>query len=227
MARSTASLALPVADAPPVPAYYDTPRLSLLALLPDRPVREALEIGCGAGANLVELRRRQPGCRTTGVELHAPAAAVAARRPEIDDVRHGDALDPALALGAGRMDLIILSHVLEHFADPAALLARCLHWLAPDGQMLIALPNVRHHGVLLPLVFGGEFRYREDGVLDRTHLRFFTRRSAVRLLQEHGLRIERMQADIEGRRSRWLDRGSAGLLRDFAAFAYNFRVSRA
>ena len=208
--------------------YYGTPRLNLLALIDGAEPRHALEIGCGMGANLGALKRRFTACRTTGVELDAAAARLAQASGNVDEVILGDALDPRqVELPAGHFDLIVLSHVLEHFEFPERLLARCATWLAPGGTMLVALPNVRHASVLAELVLRGDFRYRPAGILDQTHLRFYTRRSATRLLQAQGWQVERVAADIDGPKSRLLHRLSLGLAEEFAAFAYNFRLRRA
>lgn len=201
--------------------YYGTARTALLDLLPGHAEpRSVLEIGCGSGANLAELKRRYPACTTTGIELDERAAAVARRREGIDELIQADIA--GVTLPEAGFDLIVLSHVLEHFADPEQVLARCRRGLREGGQVLVALPNLRHALVVGALVFRGEFRYEEAGILDRTHLRFFTRRSALRLLTEQGFVVQRAEADIEGRRSRLLDALSLGLAREFAAFAYNF-----
>lgn len=205
--------------------YYGTARHALLTLLPADPApRRVLEVGCGSGANLAELKRRFPGCITTGLEVDARASREARLRQGVDALVQGDALDVELP-DAG-FDLIVLSHVLEHFADPAAVLQRALRWLTPAGRLLVALPNVRHASVLAELVFLRDFRYRPAGILDRTHLRFFTRRSAVRLFEEQGLVVERWAPDVQGLKSRLVLWCSLGMARDLAAYAHNFLLRR-
>jgi 2-polyprenyl-3-methyl-5-hydroxy-6-metoxy-1,4-benzoquinol methylase len=205
--------------------YYETPRMGLLALLSGRHMGRALEIGCGAGANLAEVKKRFPACHTTGVELRADAAQVAKDTGRADNVVHGDVLDAGqVAFTHAQFDLVICSHVLEHLAQPQLLLARVRDWLAPGGQVLVALPNVRHASVLLDLVWRGDFRYQAAGILDHTHLRFYTRKSATRFLMECGWRIEACAPDIEGTKSRRLSQFSLGWANDFAAFAYNFSL---
>ena len=217
----------PVQDAGAFDFYFDTPRHALLDLLGGEPPGRVLELGCGCGANLVELRARYPACETWGVERHQAAAERARGRPGIDRLIVGDALDPGVTdLEPGSFDLIVLSHVLEHFAEPDEVLERCRLWLRPGGQILVALPNVRHYSVLVDLVVKGEFRYRDDGILDRTHLRFFTRRSAQRMIRAHGFELRRVRPDIAGRRSRVLDALSLGLAREFTAFAFNLLAAR-
>lgn len=207
-------------------AYFGTPRHALIDLADALALRRALEIGCGSGANLAEIRRRHPGCETVGLELHPDAAARARQRAGIDRLVEGDVLDhQRVDFEPAGFDLIVLSHVLEHFAQPEQVLARCRRWLQPGGHLLIALPNLRHGAVLGELLFGGDFRYREHGVLDRTHLRFYTRTSAIRFLREQGFEPLRVAPDVDGRRWKLLQRASFGLAHEFAAFAYNFLVA--
>lgn len=217
-------------DAAAFSGYYETARHGLLKLLDGSVApRRVLEIGCGAGANLAEIKCRYPGVETAGVELH-PAAADAARvSGRADTLLLADVLDfDAVRFDESSFDLIILSHVLEHFAQPEQVIDRSKHWLQSDGRMLIALPNVRHATVVKKLLIDGDFRYQDaGGILDSTHLRFFTRSSAIRFIESQGLQVLGVAADIEGRRSRLLDKFSLGLAREFAAFAYNFLVAKA
>ncbi len=90
-------------------------------------------------------------------------------------------------------DLIIFADVLEHLADPAAVLRRCLAALKQDGKIIISVPNVANFVIRLSLLFG-RFEYRDRGIIDRTHLRFFTLRTLTNLLQECGLNIGRIVA---------------------------------
>jgi 2-polyprenyl-3-methyl-5-hydroxy-6-metoxy-1,4-benzoquinol methylase len=208
--------------------YYQTARLGLLRLVAGPQVQRVLELGCGAGANLSEIKKRFPTCETTGVELRAEAAHAARASAGVDHVLQGDALcADQIQFAPGSFDLVICSHVLEHFAQPEMLLARVRGWLAPGGQLLVALPNVRHLSVLVGLVWQGDFRYQPGGILDHTHLRFFTRKSAIRFLTDCGWRVEHCDADIEGAKSRHLSQWSLGWADDFAAFAYNFSLRTA
>jgi 2-polyprenyl-3-methyl-5-hydroxy-6-metoxy-1,4-benzoquinol methylase len=205
--------------------YYETPRLALLKLLGAAAPQHALEIGCGAGANLGEIKKRFPNCHTTGVELRGDAALAATHSGQVDTVVHGDVLVAAqVNFAPASFDLVVCSHVLEHFAQPDLVLARVREWLKPNGQLLVALPNVRHVSVLVDLLWRGDFRYQISGVLDHTHLRFYTRKSASRFLSDNGWRIEACHADVDGPKSRRLARWSLGLAEDLAAFAYNFSL---
>ena len=90
-------------------------------------------------------------------------------------------------------DCIIFADVLEHLPDPAAVLRRCVRSLKPGGKIIISVPNAANIVVRLSLLFG-RFEYGDRGILDRTHLRFFTRKTFTKLLQESGLNVRQMFA---------------------------------
>ena len=208
--------------------YYQIARIELLDLLGTYQPKRVLEIGCGGGANLVALKQRWPSCSTTGLELRRDAANAARQSGYVDEVLEADvtAADEAL-FAAGQFDLIVMSHVLEHFASPELVLGRANRWLSDGGRVLIALPNIRHVSVLWDLVINGEFRYQPSGILDHTHLRFYTRKSATRFLTANGLRILRTEPEFGGGKSRMLKRLTWGAADDLAAYAYNFVAEKA
>jgi len=90
-------------------------------------------------------------------------------------------------------DAIVFADVLEHLADPEPLVRAARGWIVPGGSLLVSVPNVANLTVRLSLL-AGRFEYAEKGILDRTHLRFFTRRSARRLIESAGFRIDRIRA---------------------------------
>jgi SAM-dependent methyltransferase len=120
----------------------------------------------------------------TGIDSSAEAESVAAKR--LSRVVHGDVLDADL--GGAQYDAIIFADVLEHLPWPVSVLKRYLQWLAPGGSVIVSLPNVGLWSVRFAHLLG-RWEYDETGVLDRTHLRFFTRRSARWLAGEAGLEI--------------------------------------
>jgi len=145
-----------------------------------------LEVGCATGFMAEHLTRAR-GCLVTGVEQDPDAARVAAGRCARLVV--GDVENPALlARCAGEYDVIVFADVLEHLRDPATVLRALAGYLAPGGRVLASIPNVAHWSIRWRLLVG-RWEYQERGILDRTHLRFFTRRSALRLFQQAGLAV--------------------------------------
>ena len=207
--------------------YYMSPRRRLMGLLPDQAPKRALEIGCGAGANLYLLKLKYPSVETFGVEIRAEAAEIARREKFVDNIYISDFLsEEAPVFERNMFDVIIMSHVLEHFPKPEIVIEKALNWLTDKGQILIALPNVRHISVLVSLIFKGDFKYEDSGILDRTHLRFYTRKSATRFLEGNGLSVDKVESDIVGSNSVRLSKWSAGMMDDFASHAYNFIVTK-
>ena len=151
------------------------------------PNSRVLEFGCATGY-MSEVLASRRGCSVVGIELVPAAAEIARRRCEKVIVGDAETLDLSEALGADRFDAILFADVLEHLRDPAALLKRVQPFLAEGGSLIASIPNVAHGSVRLALL-GGEFRYRELGLLDNTHLRFFTRESIQDLFEQSGYLI--------------------------------------
>ena len=146
-----------------------------------------LEVGCSSGYVGATLVAR--GHRVTGIELD-PAAAEAARA-RLDEVHCGDVDQFFDANPGNRYDAILLGDVLEHLVDPAATLRRCVAHLATDGAVAISLPCVTH-GSIRAMLLDGRWDYADYGLLDRTHLHFFSRQGMAELIAAGGLEIARL-----------------------------------
>jgi 2-polyprenyl-3-methyl-5-hydroxy-6-metoxy-1,4-benzoquinol methylase len=123
------------------------------------------------------------GCTVVGIEIDPEMGERAGKFCERVIVGDLDTLDLAAELADERFDAIVAADVLEHLKDPLALLIRLRPFLKPDGCLVISVPNVAHGSVRLALL-SGHFEYQEIGLLDSTHLRFFTRETLERLLDE-------------------------------------------
>lgn len=153
------------------------------------PGARVLDIGCGAGAWEPELRRRG-GVTLVGVEISAEAAAAAEARYDRVVRSPSEVLDVD-QLG-GSFDTIIAADVIEHLVDPFTELDRWRAWCSPAGELVISTPNIRHFRVVRELVLRGRFDYVDGGgVMDRTHLRWFTQASLADALVGAGWRPQR------------------------------------
>lgn len=169
----------------PPPWYFDDPRADVAALLPPH-ITGVLDVGCGSGAFLSAVSASRPTVSVVGIEADAEAAD-AARTAGLD-VRHAafpDGLDDL----PSDIDCVVFNDVVEHLVDPWSALAAAADVVGAGGWLVVSLPNLRNLDTLRELVLHGDFRYRSHGVLDVTHLRFFTQRSARRLLEESGFDV--------------------------------------
>jgi hypothetical protein len=110
--------------------------------------------------------------------------------------------------------MILAADVIEHLVDPWRTLERMLPSLRPGGYVVTSTPNVRYWRVLYDLGVRGRWEYQDSGILDRTHLRFFTRRSAIELHERVGLVVEEIgYTELSGKRA-LLDRLTRSRIRD-------------
>jgi 2-polyprenyl-3-methyl-5-hydroxy-6-metoxy-1,4-benzoquinol methylase len=149
--------------------YYCQPRRELLEYVAPS-VKRLLDVGCGAGAFGASLKERGVP-EVVGIELKEEAARGAAQR--IDRVLVGDVEEMDLSFEEGYFDCIVFADLLEHLYDPTTVLRRMARVLSPGGYMLMSIPNARFHFVFSMLA-SGRWKYEDAGILDRTHIRFFT-----------------------------------------------------
>ena len=204
--------------------YLQRTRIELIALLDSIPER-ILEIGCGDGATLAALK--QKGARwVEGVDIDENAISIAAQNALIDKTHHADFEAAPLRMSPSSYDLVIASHVIEHFVDPWKSLISLIDLVRPSGQLLIAFPNVRNIRVTGPLLLRGEWKYTPTGSLDWTHLRFFTLSSMKSTFQWAGIKITRTGGEYWGRQAKYTSLATLGVLDEFCAYAYNFLIEK-
>jgi 2-polyprenyl-3-methyl-5-hydroxy-6-metoxy-1,4-benzoquinol methylase len=150
--------------------------------------RTLLDVGAADG--LLSRRFTEHGWRVTGLECDPVAAQAASRWCERVVVANLDREIPKLE---NLYDVIVCGDVLEHLANPLRVLTDLTRFLAPDGVVALSVPNVAHFVVRLSLLIG-RFDYFDRGILDSTHLRFFTERSVRALVADAGLDLERITA---------------------------------
>ncbi len=154
-----------------------------------------LEVGCSVGHVTEHLIAA--GNTVVGVEIDPDAAAQASEWAETVHVLDLD-IELLSAVESGRFDVILLGDVIEHLRDPIPVMRDLLTLLADDGRVIVSVPNVSHIDIRLMLL-EGTWAYQHDGLLDRSHLRWFTNDSLRTLLGELGLtarRVERVRNGI-------------------------------
>jgi len=172
------------------PSYVGL-RGDILDLIPDN-VGKVLDFGCSVGRLGEELKHRFRA-EVVGIEFDEQMAKAAKGKldrvilGDIDKINLEDQLVPDY------FDCIIFGDILEHLTNPWEVLKKATTFLNKDGTVVASIPNVRHYTVVLNLLFRGYWPYRERGLHDRTHLRFFTLRNIQELFQYANLRIVRLK----------------------------------
>lgn len=148
-----------------------------------------LDLGCACGGTLMWLREVNPSAELYGIEFNSTAAWVAKTWGQVLNVD----LETWDDFGwREKFDIIIMGDILEHLRETDTVLKKVNAWLKPNGQVVLSVPNVMHISVLHDLLRLGRWHYQEEGILDRTHLRFFTRKEIVGYVQEAGFEIQDM-----------------------------------
>jgi 2-polyprenyl-3-methyl-5-hydroxy-6-metoxy-1,4-benzoquinol methylase len=147
-----------------------------------------LDVGCATGYLGEALQRK--GCRVRGLDSDAHAVAIAT--PLYEDVRTLD-LEAAddLPWPERSFDVVVCADVIEHLRNPERALRMVRRYLAPTGRLVLSVPNVAHVSVRVPLLFG-RFAYQPTGILDKTHVRLFTFRTATELTESSGFHVDRL-----------------------------------
>lgn len=168
--------------------YFATARHDVLAHVPGAPKR-ILDIGCGWGSTTDALRKRGGVEFAIGVEID-PASAKEAEK-HFDHVYCNAVEDAPFEerIAPGTLDAVLCLDVLEHLVDPWTVVQRVTPLLAPGGRLYVSVPNIRNWKFIWRLLTRGDFHYTQSGLLDRTHLRFFVRETAMALAGAGGLDV--------------------------------------
>jgi 2-polyprenyl-3-methyl-5-hydroxy-6-metoxy-1,4-benzoquinol methylase len=181
--------------------YSNLGNAALLNLLEGRYAR-LLDIGCGAGDNASLIKRMNPKCEIFGITHSSAEAAIAGMHMSqcwVADIEN----DLPSEVTNLSFDVLLFSHVLEHLRDPADVLARFSSTLVTGGQVLIAVPNVLCWYMRLQFL-RGDFRYQSEGVLDDTHLHFYTYETADKYLLSKANDLKLVDKTTTGNVPLWL-----------------------
>ncbi|MFC1769893.1 class I SAM-dependent methyltransferase [Nitrospirota bacterium] len=182
-----------------------------------------LDIGCAEGYTGAELKRTGKASFVAGIELDISSAQEATKR--LDHVITGDVQTISFNTApflSEPFDYLILSDVLEHLSDPWSTLQRLVGLLRPGGKVIVSIPNIRNWRVLSKLIINDDWHYQSDGILDFTHLRFFTLSTSRDLLIQAGLNIEQHTSLIHWKVDKLLNICTFGLLSGFFACQWLF-----
>jgi SAM-dependent methyltransferase len=192
-------------------AYYNFYKARIAAVISEGPHR-VLDVGCAAGRLGQKLREQNKVAELIGVEVfEAPAAEAAGcyDRVYVDDIE-------TLELPYEEyFDYVICGDILEHLHDPWTTLEKLHRLLKPGGVIIASIPNIRYWRILRDLVLFGKWEYGDAGILDNTHLRFFTSSSFLDALRRARFRIAFHEVWIGGRRQGLLNKITGGVFQDF------------
>lgn len=198
--------------------YYQADGKELRALIPDGP-NVVMDLGCASGRLGRDLLEAGKAGRIVGVEIFEPAAGQAMRH--YDAVHVGDIETLELDY-EGYFDVVVCGDILEHLREPDRILGKIRRWLKDEGLLVCCVPNLRNWKIIMDLTFMGEWRYAGCGILDQTHLRFFTARSFKRMLHDNSFGVV-YQGFIYGPKAAAFDRATLGLFQEF--FGYQILMS--
>ena len=179
-------------EKPLMPSYYKNIRKDILSIVPSD-AKNILEIGCAAGMTGNELKKKS-GVYVAGVELDHNAAIEA--KSLLDDVIEGDIEDIDLPYKNETFDCLLFADILEHLKDPLTVLKKTSKLLKPTGTLIASIPNVQYLGVVSQLI-EGNWTYQDEGILDRTHLRFFTYHEIEKLFTDAGYEIIQVHETLD------------------------------
>ncbi|HYE89313.1 MAG TPA: class I SAM-dependent methyltransferase [Vicinamibacterales bacterium] len=172
--------------------YYQQARREVAALVPEG-AKRVLDVGCAEGI-LGGFLRQRGVAEVIGIE-QVPEVAERAKA-NLTQVFCGDVSTMDLPFEPKSFDCIIFADVLEHLVDPLPVLQRYATLLADDGTIVVSIPNVRHCQILNMLA-EGHWTYQDFGIMDRTHLRFFTLREVQAMVRAAGLEIRNLSANMD------------------------------
>ncbi len=177
----------------PSSEYFTGNRKDLLSMLPGG-CNRVLDVGCGFGGFGRSLREAGVN-EVYGVEINPDASEHL--KKNYKEFWIGDVEKVEIPSDTDLFDCIVFADVLEHLRDPWGTLLKYKQWLRPGGCVIASIPNVRNIALLYNLVVRGSWHYEDSGLLDRTHLRFFTRKEIVDMFDTSGLQIDRMSYNRE------------------------------
>ena len=198
--------------------YFQGARSDVVELIPSGPNR-ILELGCGAGRTLLNARACGKAAEIVGIDI-IPAGD---DQQQLDRYIQADVDTLELPYPHGYFDVIICADVLEHLVDPWKAVSRLVPFLKSGGTMIASLPNARDYLMFFAISIRGDFRYTDEGLFDRGHLRFFCKKNMRELFEQNGLKVEGFHFRLAKLR-KVLNIVSFGLLEEFLVKQYLLKI---
>jgi 2-polyprenyl-3-methyl-5-hydroxy-6-metoxy-1,4-benzoquinol methylase len=165
--------------------YFRDPRYEMIGFIPEN-AKKILDVGCGEGFFAYQLKK-QMGAKIWGIEIDRAVAALAQKK--LDRVLIGDISKVIDEVPNTYFDCVVFNDILEHLIDPFTILLRTKKKLNKSGVVVSSIPNIRYYDQVKKLLLKKEWKYEDSGILDRTHVRFFTKKSIIDLFESAGYDI--------------------------------------
>lgn len=197
--------------------YYSHSRSEILPFLPSG-IKFALDVGCGNGS-FGKILKEHVGCVVWGVEPNQTVALEA--QQNLDKVINSP-FDKNLNLEHQKFDCIFFNDVLEHLVNPYSALNICKLNLSKNGCIISSIPNILHFDTIYKILITQDWKYEDAGILDKTHLRFFTKKSIIRMFEECGYKIVSIQGinPAYSTKFKWLNKMLFNHLNDMKYIQY-------
>lgn len=179
--------------------YYESEREDIIALIPNS-ARRVLDIGCGFGLMSKKLKKTR-NIEVVGIENEEKVISIA--RDNVDELVIGDVENLKLPFEQSYFDCLIYGDILEHLREPWKLLKEHAYYLKKGGYCIASIPNISHYSVIKSLL-NDIWEYKPSGILDETHLRFFTLEGIREMFRNAGYAIEEEKRHIRGSKSKKL-----------------------
>ena len=201
--------------------YFTATRMDIIQLLPKNKDNKILEIGAGNGATLLAAKSLGLAKETVGIEL-VKVDNYSENFPNIDKFIYGDIESIKLDFEENYFDVIICADVLEHLVNPWETIKKLGRFQKEGGIFLSSIPNIRNYRILRSIILGGDFRYQDGGILDRTHLRFFCKKNIIQMFEDNDYEIIKINTNMGayGLKQKFLNNLTLKIFDDFFVFQY-------
>lgn len=205
--------------------YYSHIRHDLIQMIEGND-NKILDIGCGEGQTGWTLKKSGKAKEVVGVEfVEGPANRAESR---LDKVIHGDVEEITLSFQPEYFDYIILADVVEHLIDPWRVIKQLSRFLNREGFLIASIPNIGHWRVLKDLILFDKLEYQRAGILDKTHLRFFTQKTILAMFSQSGFTVKSIRpVRSEKIRSKLLNFLTLGMLKKLLTWRYLIKAKKA
>lgn len=205
-----------------VESYHDLVRKDVFPLIPKQAGR-VLDLGGGIGATSAALKMEGRASYAVVADQVSDRLAVGVDAAMAGDLEDGAFIKRILEQ-EGPFDTILCLDILEHLRDPWQVVKLLREGLAPGGTIIASIPNVNYIQLVGPLFFKGQYELKDAGILDRTHIRWFVRKTAIEMMTPEGLVLEELSERPANRKLKLVDTLTFGLLRRFCVMQYQMRV---